>query len=84
MPSKLIHVAANGKISFFALWLSNFNPWVEKIPWRRNWQPTPVFGLENAIDRGAWQDTIHEVTKELDMIWQLNNNNITLYLYTPS
>ena len=18
-------------------------PWVEKIPWRRNWQPTPVF-----------------------------------------
>ena len=20
-----------------------FNPWVGKIPWRRNWQPTPVF-----------------------------------------
>ena len=20
-----------------------FNPWVEKIPWRRAWQPTPVF-----------------------------------------
>ena len=20
-----------------------FNPWVEKIPWRRKWQPTPVF-----------------------------------------
>ena len=20
-----------------------FNPWVEKIPWRREWQPTPVF-----------------------------------------
>jgi len=20
-----------------------FDPWVEKIPWRRNWQPTPVF-----------------------------------------
>ena len=20
-----------------------FNPWVRKIPWRRNWQPTPVF-----------------------------------------
>ena len=20
-----------------------FNPWVEKIPWRRVWQPTPVF-----------------------------------------
>ena len=20
-----------------------FDPWVEKIPWRRPWQPTPVF-----------------------------------------
>ena len=20
-----------------------FHPWVEKIPWRRAWQPTPVF-----------------------------------------
>ena len=20
-----------------------FNPWVGKIPWRRSWQPTPVF-----------------------------------------
>ena len=20
-----------------------FNPWVRKIPWRRNWQPTPLF-----------------------------------------
>ena len=22
---------------------SEFNPWVWKIPWRRAWQPTPVF-----------------------------------------
>ena len=20
-----------------------FNPWVREIPWRRDWQPTPVF-----------------------------------------
>ena len=20
-----------------------FNPWVRKIPWKRTWQPTPVF-----------------------------------------
>ena len=20
-----------------------FDPWVSKIPWRRKWQPTPVF-----------------------------------------
>ena len=22
---------------------SGFNPWVGKIPWKREWQPTPVF-----------------------------------------
>ena len=22
---------------------SIFDPWVEKIPWRKTWQPTPVF-----------------------------------------
>ena len=22
---------------------TQFDPWVEKIPWRREWQPTPVF-----------------------------------------
>ena len=25
-----------------------FNPWVEKVPWRRRWQPTPVFLLEKS------------------------------------
>ena len=36
-----------------------FSPWVGKIPWRRAWQPTPVFFLENPMDRGAWQATVH-------------------------
>ena len=40
-----------------------FNPWVCKIPWRRKWQPTPVFCLENSMDRGALQTTVHGVTK---------------------
>jgi len=30
-----------------------FDPWVRKIPWRSSWQSTPVFLLENPIDRGA-------------------------------
>ena len=37
-----------------------------KIPWRRKWQPTPVF-LDNLMDRGFWWAVIHEVTKESDM-----------------
>ena len=24
-------------------WRPDFDPWVGKIPWRRAWQPTPVF-----------------------------------------
>ena len=40
-----------------------FDPWVEKIPWRREWLPTPVFLLENSMDRGVWQATVHGVVK---------------------
>ena len=32
-------------------------PGVGKIPWRREWQPTSVFCLENSMDRGAWWAT---------------------------
>ena len=35
-----------------------FNPWVRKIPWRRKWQPTPVFFLGKSMDRGAWWATL--------------------------
>ena len=40
-----------------------FNPWVGKIPWRRAWQPTPVFLPGNSIERGAWWATVHRVTQ---------------------
>ena len=40
-----------------------FHPWVEKIPWRRRWQPTPVFLPGKFMDRGAWQATVHGVIK---------------------
>ena len=40
-----------------------FNPWVRKIPWRRKWQPTPVFLPGNNVDSRAWQATVHGVTK---------------------
>ena len=37
-----------------------FDPWVGKIPWRRAWQPTPVFlpgethGQRNLASYGPW------------------------------
>ena len=40
------------------------NPWVRKIPWRRAWQPTPVYScLENPMGRGAWRAAVHRVTQ---------------------
>ena len=44
-----------------------FNPWVRKIPWRRKWQPIPVFspgeshGQRNSV--GSESDTI-ELTEQ--------------------
>ena len=38
-----------------------FDLWVGKIPWRKKWQPTPVFFLGNPMDRGVWQATVHGV-----------------------
>ena len=51
-----------------------FNSWIGKIPWRRKWQPTPVFWPEkfhgqNLVGYSLWG------YKELDMTSQLNNNN---------
>ena len=43
-----------------------FNPWVGKIPWRRAWQPTPVFlpggsqGQRSLVGYSPWDH------KELD------------------
>ena len=35
----------------------------QKIPWRREWQPTQVFLPEISVDRGAWWATVHGVAK---------------------
>ena len=35
-----------------------FYPWVRKIPWRRKWQPSPVFLPEEPMARGAWWATV--------------------------
>ena len=40
-----------------------FNPWVGKIPWRRAWQPLQYSCLENPMNKGVWQATVHWVAK---------------------
>ena len=36
-----------------------FDPWVAKIPWRREWLLTLYSCLEKSTDRGAWWATVH-------------------------
>ena len=36
-------------------------------PWRREWQPTQYSCLGNSMDRGAWRDTVHGVTKRHEL-----------------
>ena len=37
-------------------------PGLGRFPWRRKWQPTPVF-LPRKFHRGVWWATVHGVTK---------------------
>ena len=40
-----------------------FDSWIGKIPWRRKWQPAPVFLPANSRDRGAWWAAVHGVAQ---------------------
>ena len=43
-----------------------FNPWVGKIPWRRAWQPTPVFLPGESHGQGSFTDYSPWSRKESD------------------
>ena len=46
-----------------------FNPWVGKVPWRRKWQPTPVFlpgeshGQKSLVDYSPYSHIELDVTE---------------------
>ena len=47
---------------------ARFDPWVGKIPRRREWLPTPVFlPGESHGQRGAWCTVVHGVKMSWDM-----------------
>ena len=58
---------SEGKASACSAGVPGFDPWVGKIPWRRKWQPTPVFlpgefhGQRSLLGYSPWG------RKELDM-----------------
>ena len=72
-------------------WRSGFDPWVQKIPWRRKWQPTPVPLLGESHRGGAWWATVHEVAKSWTQLSDFTHSltqsinkiaNFPLYLLT--
>ena len=58
-----------------------FNLWVGKIPWRREWLPTPKFlpvesyGQRSLVDYSPWG------CKDLDMTEQRTHTHILIYIY---
>ena len=50
-----------------------FDPWVRKIPWRRNWQPSPVFlpgkfqGQNSLVGYSPWDHKELDTTELLSM-----------------
>ena len=52
-----------------------FDPGVGKIPWRMEWQPTPVFLPEESHGQRILVATVHGITKELDTNEQLTLRN---------
>ena len=57
---------SDGKSVCLQRWRPGFDPWVRKIPWRRKWQPTPVFLLGKFH---GWRSlTVQSVTKSRTLL----------------
>ena len=41
----------------------SFNPWVRKIPWRREWLLTPIFLPGESHGQRSLQTTVHGVAR---------------------
>ena len=57
-----------------------FNPWVGKIPWRRKWQPTPVFLPRKSQEPKSLGATVHALTKSQTL---LSTNPRTVFYRLP-
>ena len=66
---------SNGKVSARYVEDPGFNPWVGKIPWRRKWQPTPVFlpgkshGQKSLVSYSPWGRKESDTTEQLHFLY---------------
>ena len=54
---------SDGNESAFNMGNLGLIPWSGRYPGEGNGNPLQYSGLENPMDRGAWQATVHEVTE---------------------
>ena len=59
----LIPGGSDGKESAFSAGNSGSVPGLERSPGEEDGNPLQYSYLENSMDRGAWQATVHRVTK---------------------
>ena len=58
-----------------------FDPWVRKIPWRRAWQPTPVFlpgeshGQKSQVGYSSWG---HKELGMTEVAWHTHGIHLKL------
>ena len=71
LPNKGLHWWLSGKESACQNRRHGFDPWVGKIPWRKKWQPTPVFlpeksqGQRNLAGYRPWGHKESDRTEQL-------------------
>ena len=51
---------------------SRFHPWVGKTPWRKTWQPTPVFLSGESHEQRSLKATVHRVEKSRTQLKRLS------------
>ena len=56
-----------------------FDPWVRKLPWRRNGNLLHHSCLENSMGTGVWQAILHGVAGKLNTTQHLNSSSSISY-----
>ena len=68
-----------------AMWETGFDPWIEKIPWKREWLPIPVFlprKFHGQRLHSPWGHKGSDTTEPLTLSLHSRNRVIYIHIYT--
>ena len=85
-PVKYSHNLSTNLIRWYRLCLQcrrpRFNPWLGKIPWRREWLPTPVFlpgefyGQKSLVGYSPWSHKESDMAERLTQTHGQTDNSL--------